>query len=80
MKKIITILLAALFFSNIALAKITMKYSGSLPVGHHLTGAQKLFAKKVAEKTNGEIEIKVFPAKQLYSTKAVPATSSFSST
>ena len=73
MKKILSIVISALFFSNIALAQMTMKYSGSLPVGHHLTGAQKLFATKVAEKTNGEIEIKVFPAKQLYSTKAVPS-------
>ena len=64
MKKILSIVISALFFSNIALAQMTMKYSGSLPVGHHLTGAQKLFATKVAEKTNGEIEIKVFPAKQ----------------
>ena len=73
MKKTLTLIVAILFFSNFAVAKTTMKYSGSLPVGHHLTGAQKLFAEKVASKTNGEIEIKVFPAKQLYSTKAVPS-------
>ena len=73
MKKIIILVLSTLLFSNVALSKISMKYSGSLPVGHHLTGAQKLFAEKVSKKTNGEIEIKVFPAKQLYSTKAVPS-------
>jgi TRAP-type C4-dicarboxylate transport system substrate-binding protein len=73
MKRIITLIAAILLISNIAVAKTTMKYSGSLPVGHHLTAAQNLFAEKVASKTNGEIEIKVFPAQQLYSTKAVPS-------
>jgi len=73
MKKIITLIAAIFLVSNIAVAKTTMKYSGSLPVGHHLTAAQNLFAEKVASKTNGEIEIKVFPAQQLYSTQAVPS-------
>ena len=50
-----------------------MKYSGSLPVTHHLTESQNLFAQKVKEKTNGEIEINIFPAAQLYQTKAVPS-------
>ena len=35
MRKIIAIIISTLFLSNIAFAKITMKYSGSLPVGHH---------------------------------------------
>jgi len=73
MKKILTVIAAILLCSNIALAKTTLKYSGSLPVKHHLTTAQYKFAELVKEKTNGEIEIKVFPAAQLYPTKAVPS-------
>lgn len=78
MKKILLSIIFSLLLSNAAFSgshskKIVMKYSGSLPVSHHLTGAQNLFAEKVKKKTNGEIEIKVFPAKQLYATKAVPS-------
>ena len=46
MRKILILVLSTLLFSNIAIAKITMKYSGSLPVGHHLR-VQKLFAEKL---------------------------------
>mgnify|MGYP001047715565 CR=1 FL=1 len=78
MKKIILSIVLSIFFANVAFSgshskKIVMKYSGSLPVGHHLTESQRLFAQKVKEKTNGEIEINVFPAAQLYATKAVPS-------
>ena len=78
MKKILLSIIFTLLFANVSFAgshskKIVMKYSGSLPVTHHLTESQNLFAKKVKEKTNGEIEINVFPAAQLYATKAVPS-------
>ena len=78
MKKILLPIIFSLLLFNAAFSgshskKIVMKYSGSLPVSHHLTGAQNLFAEKVKKKTNGEIEIKGFPAKQLYATKAVPS-------
>ena len=78
MKKIILSVIFTFVFVNAGFSgshskKIVMKYSGSLPVTHHLTESQNLFAQKVKEKTNGEIEINIFPAAQLYQTKAVPS-------
>ncbi len=58
-------------------AEITLRYAGNLPVGHHVTRGQELLAKLVQEKTGGQVEVRVYPAGQLFSDKdmmkAVPA-------
>lgn len=51
----------------------TLKYAGTLPIKHHLTESQKLFADKVNEKTNGKLKIEVFPAGQLYKAHEIPS-------
>jgi len=58
-------------------AEITLRYAGNLPVGHHVTRGQELLAKLIREKTGGHVDVRVYPAGQLFSDKdmmkAVPA-------
>lgn len=49
--------------------KIELKLAYNLPVEHHLSKSIEKFAKEVGEKTNGSVEIKTYPAGQLYSDK-----------
>lgn len=51
----------------------TLKYAGTLPIKHHLTESQKLFADKVNEKTNGKLKIEIFPSGQLYKAHEIPS-------
>lgn len=60
-----------LTFSS-ASAETVLRYAGTLPVTHHLSEAQKTFAALVAEKTNGELKIEVYPAGQLYKAHDIP--------
>lgn len=53
-------------------AETVLRYAGTLPVTHHLSEAQKTFADLVAEKTNGEIKVEVYPAGQLYKAHDIP--------
>lgn len=46
-------------------APLVIKFAGQNPPDHHATDAMRAIAKEVAEKSNGRIEIKVFPANQL---------------
>lgn len=46
-------------------APIVIKFAGQNPPEHHATKAMREIAKEVGEKTEGRIEIKVFPANQL---------------
>jgi len=46
-------------------AEMTLRFAGQFPPDHTATGFMKEVAKEVAKKTNGRIEIKIFPANQL---------------
>ena len=61
-----TLFFASVTFSGIAQAKMMLRMVGFLPLQHHLTATSEVFIKEVQEKTKGEIEIKHFPAMQLY--------------
>ncbi len=58
-------------------AEITLHYAGNMPLGHHVTRGQELFAKLVGEKTKGQVKVLVYPAAQLFADKdlmkAVPS-------
>ncbi len=56
-----------LFMAGSALAadKVTLKFAGQHPEGHPATKLMNDIAKEVAEKTDGRMEIKVYPAGQL---------------
>jgi len=75
-RKITMVLLgvATLFFAVVILtgkaeAKMTLRMLGFLPIGHHITETSEVFIKEVEKNTKGEIEIKHFPAQQLYNHK-----------
>ncbi len=58
----------ALFFCLCAEAdasQILIKFAGQNPPDHHSTTAMREIAKEVAEKTDGRVQIKVYPANQL---------------
>jgi tripartite ATP-independent transporter DctP family solute receptor len=48
-----------------AVAKVTAKLASTAPTTHPNYPALQFFAKRVAEKTSGEVEINVFPGNQL---------------
>ena len=54
-----------------ALAKMSIKYGHVAPPFHGQTKGVDAFAKYVAEKTNGEIEVKTFPFGQLGSERSM---------
>lgn len=49
--------------------KIELKLAYQLPVDHYVSKNMEAFAQKVKEKSNGSIEIKTYPAGQLYTDK-----------
>jgi TRAP-type C4-dicarboxylate transport system substrate-binding protein len=56
--------------SSQAVAKtIKIRMVGTLPIGHHLTKALKLFAKVAEEKSNNRVKFTLYPAQQLYNDK-----------
>jgi tripartite ATP-independent transporter DctP family solute receptor len=58
-------------------AEITLRYAANLPIGHHCTRGQELYAKLIDERTNNRVHVEVYPAGQLFSdkdlVKALPA-------
>ncbi|MDP3321333.1 MAG: TRAP transporter substrate-binding protein DctP, partial [Bosea sp. (in: a-proteobacteria)] len=56
---------AALAAAPMAQAKTTLRLGHGLAKGHPVDVSLELFAKLVAERSKGDIEIKVFPAGQL---------------
>ena len=46
-----------------------IRFAGSLPANHHISLAQERFKKIVEEKSNGKVQVQVYPAGQLYSDK-----------
>lgn len=53
-------------------AETVLRYAGTLPITHHLSEAQNTFANLVAEKTDGELKVEVYPAGQLYKAHDIP--------
>jgi TRAP-type C4-dicarboxylate transport system substrate-binding protein len=51
---------------------IVLRYAGTLPVSHHISKGQEMFAKLVAEKTGGKVKIENYPAGQLYKAHDIP--------
>lgn len=49
--------------------KYELRFVGTLPVQHHCSQAQDYFKKLVEEKSNGKVQIQVYPAGQLYTDK-----------
>jgi len=74
MKKIVVLVLILVLvfsFSSIVLAKTTLKLAHVYEPGHPWDQGANLLAKIVNEKTNGELEIKIFPASQLGTEEAI---------
>ncbi len=46
-------------------AEMTLRFAGQFPPDHTATGFMKEVAKEVSAKSNGRIDIKIFPANQL---------------
>ena len=70
MKKTLTVILAALFVFTLSGAaaaqyKATMKLASVTPPDHFYNVGARKFADLIKERTNGRIEIKVYPAGQL---------------
>lgn len=51
--------------------KLEIKLAYHLPTDHHLSKGMEAFAKKVAEKSGGKMQITTFPAGQLYNDKSM---------
>ncbi|MCX7780475.1 MAG: DctP family TRAP transporter solute-binding subunit [Negativicutes bacterium] len=51
--------------------KVTVKLAHNLPVNHHLARGMESFAKKVSEKSQGKIQINIYPSGQLYNDKSM---------
>jgi len=62
---IVCLLSISLLSIQDATAKITIKFSSQYASNHTTTILMEEFADKVAERTKGEIEVRVFPANQL---------------
>ena len=69
MKKLLSlaafILSLSLIFGPAAQAEITLKMAGQYAPEHTTTKLQQEFADRVAERTKGEVKVRVFPANQL---------------
>lgn len=49
--------------------EIILRYAGNMPIQHHVTQGQELYAKLIMEKAKGKVKVEVYPAGQLYSDK-----------
>lgn len=69
MKKFVIAVALFLFFFSVTLSAagepMLLRFAGQLPPEHPATGYMNDIAKEVLEKTDGRIEIKVYPANQL---------------
>ncbi|MBZ4653707.1 MAG: yiaO [Peptococcaceae bacterium] len=51
--------------------KIVVKLAHNLPITHHLARGMESFAKKVSEKSQGKIQIDIYPSGQLHNDKSM---------
>src|SRR5687768_5958910 len=66
MGRILALAACAMLAAGPALgAEATMRISHQVPTAHHLHGIVTGFAEDVQKRTNGAVEVKVFPAEQL---------------
>lgn len=49
--------------------KIIVRMVGTLPAQHHFTKALEMYKEKVEKKSNGRIEVQIYPSQQLYNDK-----------
>lgn len=62
---ILAVLIAAIAFPASAAPQLVLRFAGQVPPEHTATGYMNAIAHEVKERTNGRIEIKVYPANQL---------------
>ena len=64
---VVGLAMVLMLFAGTAFAapEITLKFAGQYPADHPATMLMNEIAKEVAEKSNGRIEVKVYPASQL---------------
>lgn len=55
---------------GVANAKTTLRMVGFLPINHQLTKTAEIIKDEIEKNSNGEIEIKFYPAQQLYNHKS----------
>lgn len=53
-------------------ADVEIRFAGDLPIENHLTEGQKYFAERVKALSQGRVDVKVYPAGQLFSAKDYP--------
>lgn len=63
---------AAIHTRPASAAEVTLRYAGTLPTSHHNAIGQQRLADRVKELTNGEVEIQVYPAGQIYGARDIP--------
>ena len=51
--------------------KVTLKLAHNLPITNHMARGMESFAKKVSEKSKGNITVQIFPSGQLYNDKSM---------
>jgi TRAP-type C4-dicarboxylate transport system substrate-binding protein len=61
------------FLAPVHAQQVVLRYAGTLPITHHLTKGQNMFATLVSEKTGGKVKVEVYPAGQLYKAHDIPA-------
>jgi TRAP-type C4-dicarboxylate transport system substrate-binding protein len=69
------VVVGAIFFGASAPAfaqTIVLRYAGTLPVSHHISKGQEMFAHLVGEKTGGKVKVENYPAGQLYKAHDIP--------
>lgn len=68
LKQCVGALIACAFMSGTALAQTIDKIRiiGTLPLGHHMTEALRIFKKEVEANTDKKLKVDIFPAGQLY--------------
>jgi tripartite ATP-independent transporter DctP family solute receptor len=58
-------------------AEIILRYAGNLPLDHHITKGQEMYANLINERAKGKVKVEVYPAGQLYTdkdyTKVIPS-------
>ena len=63
---VLTLAVMAVFAATGAFAVTSFRLSNQLPPKHYISQAAEVFAEKVAEYSNGEMEVKVFHSAQLF--------------
>lgn len=68
-----TLGLSLAFLAPAHAQQVVLRYAGTLPITHHLTKGQNMFATLVAEKSGGKVKVEIYPAGQLFKAHDIPA-------